>query len=1694
MATLESTWNLGCNSAPRSIAIHIAPQIPIPSISPTRGGVSGGGGGASSSNPFDTTSSGRHPNRSNNNNNNTANPFNAASNQRDGVGPIPSSSSLSSTSSSMIPMSTTTATTTPMMMAEYAVLIGTERGSLHYRTFPSSSSSSTSYQSSSPSHLSGGTTGGGGGYYNNSMNRNSTPIHPLGMMGGISSGLAGEGGGVSISSSSNVHPLHQPLDSSDGSSTTTTNTVKHTVVACVRASYPLHSTSSTPKEEDDDGAGAVDNSLYTSSTILPSSSSLPPYLVLRDDHRGVSSGSSSIAEHSRDGGGGGSGGLVGVSGIGAYAASIITLNLDTTTGGSGDKNPYSTNHTNGGGYDHNTKRHTTTTNKNNRNLNNTNTTTNSTSSSAGRTISTLVESTSLPRMSCVAFHPNCGFVYASGTSVMSLSPVVIRTIARAAGGAAGGGTNSTTTSGSTGVSGGAGGGGGKGMKSFPHNPFGSTTTNIPTPNNTTIPTITPSHYYPTIYYEGTNILPSRLGGVRSGLDSAMAVVCNGFAVVVAVGNGFYCVSGAVCPNGFWQHNTNTTSSTIGMDASSGKEGGGGKKHEVEKVLTFAQSSQVHPAIVVDIPVSPPSVDTTTTNSSTATGGGGSTFRGVEDDGSTSSLIFLASGRECAVVEITYHPQTQAFGASSGGRSLSVGPPRHGIATLTSPILAAVGLIPSSPPPSASQVQRTNRRRGHNQQQQQQPETNTTQRHQPLVAVLTSDGLIHTRSPSCISIPLSTIEVGTRPNDFFTLRALPSKQLLAASYSGEGRLLTFRSDTIQDVADRLMKLSIDAFGAGGFPRPELADAVVASFSATSYVGPEPTVGARDVLRQYLETILGLDTGDFGGICRGDMCRWLLDDDNDNDNNDARIGADADGIDNENTNTASSATQHHRDLSSSSTATFLSSTALLCLICTHITQNPQNAASLANRAAKSCATKIGVVNHHHLSGMKPSAVRVCELIAERLLQEAEATNRTLLSSVAASHNPIRSSRHNAVSCKGGIRMEMVEASVWLLRSCGLHERAIEVLQERMENPVVRNKFIGGGGGGSASSAEISEQQQQQLSASPSMLQTSKGTTANAGGWTQIKYDTHTASHLGELWSLGDESCCNLVLASTATRKLLERNPRLGSSIFNTPHPQNERQWITRVVVESRDDPLARPEFPMKVVDLLKSICPIVTHNSYGSIDDGQDGIVDDVRNLTLENAQEHKDGKDGDIDLPLESGRALAVMYLESAIGISSGRPSQIATTATTTTPTSAADDKRFEDRVSELHDELAYLLLEGVISERSDDDAEVDSDLGQLYRGKLRRLLAWPNAKIRSERLMASLPSSFLRERALLLGRLGRHEDALRIFYFDLKSLDLALEYCDTRSERQRGELEHTKRKEMMMISNNNSDGAGSTSAQKGVMRMSSSGGNTDCAYLPLISVALESDQDSVRGIATAIQVLSLRREAIDRASALRLLPQSVPMSSISRPFLIPALVDSESQVRRLTIASSLLRAKYVRLKHSLTEAQIKSQSTLHAVPALRSLNLGDPVYTSKPFKARPSTTGISHFPDVTIYKHFFPRYVVIQAKVNNSAPSLEGRTLGDVSLVVAESSDEALLPSIDVAIKTLPFRTTGSSWCVLAASPQRLDGTAILACEVRYTVLAVDSATGAPLSFSSGFASVGSGRAFVEEVQDIEVHHAEFNG
>lgn len=593
-----------------------------------------------------------------------------------------------------------------------------------------------------------------------------------------------------------------------------------------------------------------------------------------------------------------------------------------------------------------------------------------------------------------------------------------------------------------------------------------------------------------------------------------------------------------------------------------------------------------------------------------------------------------------------------------------------------------------------------------------------------------------------------------------------------------------------------------------------------------------------------------------------------------------------------------------------------------------------------------------------------------------------------------------------------MEFVESAVWLLRSCGCHEKAIDVLQERMHSPALRNAAVAGGG----------------------------------GAWSQIKFDSYLATHLGELWSNGDDRCCHLVLNSPATRDVITRNPMLGLSLFTTVHPQNETEWRK---MDPEDDPLGHPSYPSRVVKLLKSIDP----QPPGS----------NIHEVGIEiGMAESFSGMDTG-PLPMDSGRALAVMYLESAIGVATGRPyfqnGRSYDNAPSPTPFhdhSESSPDEVEARKSCMHDELSYLLLEGVISERGDQDDDTDSALGAIYRFKLRRLLSWPNSKVRSERLLGALPVTFLRERALLLGQMGRHEDALKILYSQENSLELALEYCDARYEHQRAQTENVRASGKPPL-------------------------NNECAYIPLVRVALGSDPDPDQGTATAIQVLALRRDRVDTATALRLLPKTIPISSVARPLLIPAVVANESQVRRLNVASALLRSRYIQLKQKLTEAQLKSQASLRNVLKLKKLNIGDLLHSSKPMEACPVHAASPNYPDVHLIKHFFPRHLLIQASCANHG---NPQTLADVAFVIAESSDEALVPTVELPLKTIPPGATGSVWCILAASPQHLHGAAFLTCELRFTVLDTHS------NFGEGGSNIGAGfggQTYVEELQDIEI-------
>jgi len=771
-----------------------------------------------------------------------------------------------------------------------------------------------------------------------------------------------------------------------------------------------------------------------------------------------------------------------------------------------------------------------------------------------------------------------------------------------------------------------------------------------------------------------------------------------------------------------------------------------------------------------------------------------------------------------------------------------------------------------------------------------------------------------------------------------------------------------------------------------------------FTATSYVSAaEASLEARQLLQQYLEAVLSLVDFESGAVSSwptessssGDIVHHGTWQANANSSAAGRIGT--------------GAAVPPPVVSAAAPASLVTATALLCLVSLQFA--PPNA-SLANRAAKTCVSKLGVVVSGNRSGINDAAVAVAEQVAEKLIREAS-SNFSLLSPA-----PAQVGRAGALgnrTSQSTLYVDTIEAAIGLLRAAGKHERALEVAYEKLAD------------------------------------NSSSGSAAHHA-WSQLKYESYTATHLSELWGSQSEEGCQLVLKADATHRLLERNPRLGLSVFCSVHPQSESEWRA---LRARDDPLAHPSHAQQVVQLLQSIHPSVPYN-----------------------AAEPPQQLDED-SLPLDSGRNLAIRYLESAIGIGS-RPTE--EDAFDSLPL----EKDKQDRIASFHDELSLLLLEGVIAERQ-DDADGDTELGVMYRLKLKKLLRWPLAKIRSDQFLQSLPPSFLQEKALVLGRLGRHEDALRILYRDLRDLDLALEYCDFRHEQIKRKRDRARLRQQQQPHNMFQDQDYDPSKER-----------EDNAYLPLVRVALEEGEE--RGAAAAIQVLALRRSSIDRSAALRLLPADIPVSAVARPFLIPALVDSESQVRRLTVVSALLRARYLRLQGQLTEAQLKAQANLYVVPQLRSLNLGELLHSTNPFRARAASSGSnSTMPDVYIVKHFFPRHLVIQAKVTNSVglAAKYARTLSDIAFVVAESSEEAIQPLLQVPIHVLPSKMTGCAWCVLSAMPSRMDGpTAQLMCELRYTVQSGEASSGAVVPpISTGVA----GRTYVEELQDLEVHAAHFS-
>ncbi|KAL0969488.1 hypothetical protein UPYG_G00227960 [Umbra pygmaea] len=180
----------------------------------------------------------------------------------------------------------------------------------------------------------------------------------------------------------------------------------------------------------------------------------------------------------------------------------------------------------------------------------------------------------------------------------------------------------------------------------------------------------------------------------------------------------------------------------------------------------------------------------------------------------------------------------------------------------------------------------------------------------------------------------------------------------------------------------------------------------------------------------------------------------------------------------------------------------------------------------------------------------------------------------------------------------------------------------------------------------------------------------------------------------------------------------------------------------------------------------------------------------------------------------------------------------------------------------------------------------DGDLGE-FRNKLLCFLEI-STSYEPGRLISDFPfDGLLEERALLLGRMGKHEQALFIYVHVLKDTHMAEEYCHRHYDR---ELE------------------GNKDVYLSLLRMYLSPPDVHC--LGPIKMELSEPQANLKA---ALQVLELHYITLNTTKAINLLPANTQIREI-RVFLESVLEEKAQRKRFDQVLKSLLQAEFLRVQ------------------------------------------------------------------------------------------------------------------------------------------------------------------------------------
>jgi tetratricopeptide (TPR) repeat protein len=435
---------------------------------------------------------------------------------------------------------------------------------------------------------------------------------------------------------------------------------------------------------------------------------------------------------------------------------------------------------------------------------------------------------------------------------------------------------------------------------------------------------------------------------------------------------------------------------------------------------------------------------------------------------------------------------------------------------------------------------------------------------------------------------------------------------------------------------------------------------------------------------------------------------------------------------------------------------------------------------------------------------------------------------------------------------------------------------------------------------------------------------------GGWSLAQYRAWCAAYLRQLWMSEDPSQPPLALQAAAP--LLEADPALGLTVFtgNTSSSSSSSSAVAKANTGSssstgRGSASRKPKRlvgagaqPLEAVAFLKSVAvpPAVAAEAVSAaLDSGTTGSSE---------------------ALPLSSGRALAIAYLQylvdavAASSSSSGGSSSSSSSAVRHVLHDAAahSSSTGASLTAQLHDELAYLLMEGLLAEQQQQQQQQQQGsavLAELYRRRLRAFLQ-SSTEYNPVRLLAIVPSHFLHEHALLLSRLGRHEEALEIYLRQLKDPALAEQYCDRVWRANKGTA-------CSSITGNTGSTTAAATADADVYlslvrvylagnTAKSSTGSSSNSSTTTAGADVVSQQD---GLGAAVALLERWFDRVDPLKALELLPSDAPIGRLSS-FLCRAVRHHDSQLRQAQVVHSLCRADFVNAKYELI--QVGSHFTL----------------------------------------------------------------------------------------------------------------------------------------------------------------------